>query len=105
MLTFEMAFYTYLLASKRNGTFYAGHTDDLRKRISEHKANKGAIFTRKYAVHLLVWFETHETREGAKTREYQIKKWRRAWKLRLVEEKNPDWRDLYLDLNNLIGFD
>ena len=100
-----MAFYTYLLASQRNGTLYAGHTDDLRKRILAHKENRGAAHTRKYKVHLLVWFEMHETREAAKIKEYQIKKWRRAWKLRLIEEDNPSWNDLYLDLNDLIGFD
>lgn len=100
-----MAFYTYILASQKNGTLYAGHTDDLRVRIAAHKAGRGAVFTRKYKVHRLVWFEIHETREAAKIREYQIKKWKRAWKVDLIEETNPDWFDLYPNLNNLIGFD
>ena len=99
-----MAFYTYLLASQKNGTLYAGHTDNLSERIAAHKAGRGAQFTRKHKVRKLVWFEPHETRETAKRREYQIKKWKRAWKIRLIEETNPDWRDLYPDLNNLIGF-
>ncbi len=99
-----MAFYTYLLASQKNGTFYAGHTDDLRVRILAHKEGRGAAFTREHNVKRLVWFETYETRDAAKTKEYQIKKWKRGWKIRLVEEANPDWKDLYPDLNNLIGF-
>ena len=99
-----MAFYTYLLASQKNGTLYAGHTDNISERVAAHKAGHGAQFTKKHKVHRLVWFEPHETRENAKRREYQIKKWKRAWKIKLVEEENPDWRDLYLDLNNLLEF-
>ncbi|MEO0883045.1 MAG: GIY-YIG nuclease family protein [Pseudomonadota bacterium] len=94
-----MDFYTYLLASQKNGTLYAGHTDDISHRIHEHKEGRGAAFTKKYNVTRLVWYERHETREGAKTREYQIKAWKRAWKIRLIEDNNPDWRDLYLELN------
>lgn len=85
----------YILASARNGTLYTGVTSDLMKRIWEHKNNVVEGFTRKYHVHLLVWFEQHETMESAIQREKAIKEWRRAWKLRLIEESNPEWRDLY----------
>ncbi|MEO9970628.1 MAG: GIY-YIG nuclease family protein [Hyphomonadaceae bacterium] len=99
-----MAFYTYLLASQKNGTLYAGHTDDLRTRVFEHKQGRGAAFTRQHNVERLVGFGVYETREAAKIKEYQIKKWKRGWKIRLIEEANPDWRDLYPDLNNTLGF-
>lgn len=94
-----MAFFTYILASKRNGTLYTGHTDDLARRIWDHKQGLGSIFTRKHGVTMLVWYEPGSSREGAKRREYQIKAWKRSWKLRLIEELNPDWKDLYLTLN------
>ena len=94
-----MAFFTYLLASRKNGTLYAGHTDNLAFRVTEHKAGRGSQFTRKYNVKRLVWYELHPSREAAKLREYQIKKWNRAWKIDLIEELNPDWRDLYFELN------
>lgn len=100
-----MAFYTYLLASQKNGTLYAGHTDDLRVRILAHREGRGAAFTRRYHIKRLVWFAPFETREAAKRKEYQIKKWKRGWKIRLIEEDNPDWKDLYFDLNNLLGFE
>ena len=92
-------FYVYILASQKNGTLYTGHTDDISKRVWAHKEGLGSIFTRKYAVTRLVWYEHHQTREGARTREYQIKAWKRAWKIRLIEERNPHWYDLYLELN------
>ena len=91
-----------MLASRRNGTLYTGSTDDLAKRVDEHKAGAFRGFTAKYGVHLLVWFEGHESRENAFKRERQIKEWRRAWKLRLIEGANPDWRDLTDDLDNLL---
>jgi putative endonuclease len=93
-----MSFYVYILASRRNGTLDIGTTDDLGRRIWEHK--EGAIpgFTKKYSVKLLVWFEAHDTRESAFIRERQIKKWNRAWKLELIEKQNPEWRDLYFEL-------
>ena len=97
-------FYTYILASQRNGTLYTGSTDDLSKRVFDHKEKVRPGFTAKYGVHMLVWFESFEMRESAFRRERQIKEWRRAWKLRLIEASNPDWRDLYDDLNNLLGF-
>lgn len=92
-------FWVYLLASQKHGTFYCGHTDDLARRIFDHREGRGSVFTRKYRVYRLVWFEPHETREAAKAREYQIKKWKRAWKIRLIEQMNPDWDDLFLRLN------
>jgi len=92
-------FWVYLLASQKNGTLYCGHTDDLARRVSDHREGRGSAFTRKYRVHRLVWCELHETRDAAKTREYQIKKWTRIWKIRLIEEGNPSWDDLYLRLN------
>jgi len=91
-------FCVYILCSRRNGTLYVGVTSDLTKRIYEHKNNLVEGFTKKYGVHCLVWYETHESSEVAIQREKQIKKWERAWKVRLIEEHNPEWRDLYDDL-------
>ena len=88
-------FYVYILANMRNGTLYTGCTDDLAKRVSEHKSGAIPGFTAKYGVDKLVWFETHATRADALARERRIKKWRRKWKLRLIEEMNPNWDDLY----------
>lgn len=93
-------FYTYILASQKNGTLYTGHTDDISGRVWAHKEGLGSIFTRKYGVSRLVWYEHHATRDAAKTREYQIKKWKRAWKIELIEAQNPDWLDLYMKLNH-----
>ena len=95
-----MAFFVYILASQKNGTLYIGSTDDIAYRIWNHKEGRGAAFTRKYDVKRLVWYDVFETREAAKTKEYQMKKWKRAWKIRLIEESNPDWLDLYLKLNH-----
>ena len=89
----------YILASKRNGTLYVGVTSDLLKRVWEHKDNVVEGFTRRYGVHILVWFEMHETMESAITREKAIKEWKRAWKLKMIEKTNPEWRDLYLGLS------
>jgi putative endonuclease len=88
----------YLLASKRNGTLYAGVTSDLIKRIWQHKNNLVEGFTKRYGVHILVWFELHETMEAAIGREKAIKEWKRQWKLKLIEASNPEWRDLYEEL-------
>ena len=85
----------YILASQRNGTLYTGVTSDLIRRVWEHKNNQTAGFTSKYTIHRLVYFEQHEDMNAAITREKQIKKWNRAWKLRLIEELNPNWNDLY----------
>ena len=85
----------YILASKRNGTLYAGVTSDLRKRVWEHKNDLVEGFTKRYHVHLLVWYEPHETMESAILREKRIKEWKRVWKLRMIESDNPTWKDLY----------
>ncbi len=88
-------FYVYILCSKRNGTLYTGITSDLAKRIFEHKSDLVEGFTKKYNVHHLVWYEAHESAESAITREKQIKKWKRVWKLKLIEQDNPEWIDFY----------
>jgi putative endonuclease len=88
-------FYVYILCSKRNGTLYTGVTSDLAKRVYEHKNNLVDGFTKKYNVHRLVWYEVHGFWESAFQREKQIKKWKRAWKLNLIEQNNPSWDDLY----------
>jgi putative endonuclease len=97
-----MSFYVYSLANGRNGTLYTGHTDDLARRVWEHREKVIPGFTRKYGVDRLVWYEVHETREAAFTRERQIKEWRRSWKLRLLEEDNPTWQDLFETLGPTI---
>ena len=89
-----MPFYVYILASKKNGTVYVGMTDDLVKRVWQHRNEIIPGFTKKYGVKDLVWFEVHESRESAFERERQIKKWNRVWKLELFEQSNPTWRDL-----------
>jgi putative endonuclease len=89
----------YILASQRNGTLYTGSTTDLSRRVWEHKNSLTPGFTSDYGVTMLVWYEGHDRVVDARHREYAIKRWRRAWKLRLVEEFNPEWRDLYFDLN------
>ena len=93
-----MSFYVYILASRRNGTLYVGMTDDLVRRVWEHRIGAVPGFTRKYGVKMLVWYEQHETRETAFQRERQIKRWNRAWKLQLIERFNPNWKDLAVDL-------
>jgi putative endonuclease len=93
-----MAFYVYILASQRNGTLYVGMTDNLSRRIWEHKTELIPGFTKKYGIKTLVWYEVHETRESAFGRERQIKKWNRDWKLKLIEQLNADWNDLAEDI-------
>ncbi|MCB0014461.1 MAG: GIY-YIG nuclease family protein [Anaerolineales bacterium] len=88
----------YILASKKNGTLYTGVTSDLVQRVWEHKNDLAEGFTRKYHVHTLVYFEFHDTMLEAITREKQVKKWRRQWKIDLIEEANPQWRDLWDDI-------
>jgi len=88
-------FFVYILANKRNGTLYLGHTDDLGERILQHKLKANSGFSSKYNCARLVWFETHETRPSAFKRERQMKTWNRVWKLRRIETDNPDWVDLY----------
>jgi len=88
-------FYVYIVCSKRNGTLYIGVTSDLIKRIYEHKNDLVDGFTKKYGIHRLVWYETHDSAESAITREKQMRKSKRAWKLKLIEQNNPKWNDLY----------
>ena len=88
----------YMLASNRNGTLYVGATSNLIQRVWQHKNDLVAGFTKRYRVHTLVWYEVHETMESAITREKAIKRWKRDWKIELLQENNPSWRDLYDDL-------
>jgi putative endonuclease len=87
-------FYVYLLASRRNGTLYAGVTASLRRRMFEHKTGLKEGFTQRYGVKMLVWYEEHPTALSAIQREKNIKHWPREWKLNLIEESNPNWEDL-----------
>jgi len=88
----------YILASKRNGTLYTGVSSDLVKRVVDHKNGLADGFTKKYKVHHLAYFELHEDMYTAISREKQIKKWNRAWKLELIETNNPEWKDLREDI-------
>ncbi|HWR81892.1 MAG TPA: GIY-YIG nuclease family protein [Candidatus Deferrimicrobium sp.] len=87
--------YVYILASKRNGTLYVGVTSDLVRRVHEHKHDISDGFTKKYQVHHLVYFEDHDDIRYAIEREKQLKRWKRKWKLELIEQVNPGWEDLY----------
>ena len=89
----------YILASGRNGTLYVGATSDIARRAWEHRSGAISGFTARYRIHALVFFEFHETMDEAMMREKRVKKWRRAWKLALIERDNPQWRDLYDELN------
>jgi putative endonuclease len=97
----EYGGYTYMLASKRNGTLYTGVTSKLVDRVWLHKQGLASAFTRRYGVTLLVWFEGHDSIESAIQRETSIKRWHRKWKLDLIEKDNPHWRDLYADLTRM----
>ena len=88
----------YILASKPNGTLYIGVTSDLPKRVWKHKNDSIDGFTKRYGVHRLVYFELHGDMLSAITREKQLKKWNRAWKLELIEGQNPGWNDLWKDI-------
>ena len=94
----DKQYYVYMLACRKNGTLYIGVTHDLVKRVYEHKHNLAEGFTKKYKVHTLVWYETHDDIRAAIIREKQMKKWNRSWKLRLIEELNSDWKDLYSEI-------
>ena len=93
-----MSFYVYILASQRNGTLYIGQTESLGRRVWEHQGGEATGFVRRYGVTRLVFYEAYETREAAFARERAMKKWRRAWKIELIERFNPGWRDLADDL-------
>jgi putative endonuclease len=88
-------YFVYMLASRRNGTLYTGVTGPLGQRVSQHKNDVFEGFTKKYQVHILVWYEEHGDIGVAIAREKQIKRWNRAWKIRLIEERNSGWNDLY----------
>jgi putative endonuclease len=90
-----MAYYVYLLASSKHGTLYVGVTRDLIRRVYQHRTKAMPGFTKRYGVSLLVWFEIYDDPTSAITREKEIKKWRRDWKVALIEETNPHWTDLY----------
>jgi putative endonuclease len=90
-----VSFFVYILASKRNGTLYIGMTDNLVRRIWQHREGVVPGFTSEHGIKMLVWYEQHDTREGALLRERQMKKWNRSWKLREIEAMNPAWRDLW----------
>lgn len=91
----------YIMASQRNGTIYIGVTSDLIRRAHEHREGLVEGFAQRYGCKLLVWFEQHEQMHTALAREKQLKLYRRAWKLRLIEKHNPRWRDLFDDFSNL----
>jgi len=86
-----------MLASKKNGTLYLGVTNNLLKRVYEHKNNIIGGFTQKYSIHNLVYYEEHNEIGKAITREKQMKKWKRQWKIELIEKFNPQWKDLYCE--------
>jgi len=90
-------YYVYILASKRNGTIYIGMTNDLQRRVYEHKTGTIKGFTNKYGVFILVYFDEFKQVEQAIQRENNMKKWKRSWKLKLIEEDNPNWNDLAKD--------
>ncbi len=91
-------YYVYILASKLNGTLYVGVTNDLIRRVYEHKNDFVEGFTNKYGVHRLVYFEECEDFDSARQREKRIKEWKRKWKIELIEKENPEWRDLYEEI-------
>ncbi len=91
-------YYVYILASKKNGVLYIGVTSNLKKRVNEHRKGVHDGFTKKYLVNRLVYFETHSDVRNAITREKQLKKWNRQWKINLLEKSNPEWRDLVMEL-------
>ena len=91
-------YYVYILASKPNGTLYIGMTDDLIRRVLEHKQGLVKGFTKTYGVKMLVYYEQSELVQSVITREKQLKKWKREWKIRLIQSMNPEWKDLYEEL-------
>lgn len=90
-------FWVYIMASAKNGTLYIGVTHDLKKRVAEHKAGVGCGFTAKHGVKTLVYYEHHQYHEAAFRRETELKRWERAWKIRLIEERNPIWEELFIE--------
>lgn len=95
-----MNYTTYILASEKNGTLYIGCTNNLPRRIWEHKNKLADGFTKKYSIDKLVYYEFHDTPEAMIHREKRLKEWQRNWKIELIEKHNPEWEDLYFSLNN-----
>lgn len=93
-----MPYYVYMLASKKNGVLYIGTTNDLVRRVYEHKTKPVQSFTSRYNVSLLVWFEVYDDPLNAISREKELKKWRREWKVELIEANNAEWHDLYASI-------
>ncbi|HEY4481287.1 MAG TPA: GIY-YIG nuclease family protein [Candidatus Brocadiaceae bacterium] len=91
-------YYVYILANKRNGTLYVGVTNDLIRRVDEHRRGEISGFTKKYSVHKLVYFEQTPDIKSAIAREKLLKRWKRTWKIKLIEKDNPKWKDLYQTL-------
>ncbi|WP_426437948.1 GIY-YIG nuclease family protein [Bradyrhizobium genosp. P] len=87
-------YYVYILASRRHGTLYIGVTNSVQKRLEQHKIGKGSSFVKTYGVYRLVHVESYQRAEEAITREKQLKKWKRDWKIELIERDNPEWQDL-----------
>jgi putative endonuclease len=87
-------YYVYILASRRHGTLYIGVTNSLRKRLEQHRSGVGSSFVKTYGVYLLVYVESYERAEEAISREKQLKRWKRDWKIELIERENFEWRDL-----------
>jgi len=100
-----MAYYVYLLASKKHGTLYLGVTNDIVRRGYEHRTKAVQGFTKRYSVDKLVWFEIYDDAISAIAREKELKKWRRDWKIRLIEEENPEWVDLYPGISDIVVMD
>jgi putative endonuclease len=92
------SYYVYILASQRNGTLYIGVTNNLIGRVTQHKDGAGGEFTKKYKVNQLIYYEDTNDIDAALNREKQLKRWKRAWKLKLIEQVNPEWKDLYPDI-------
>ncbi|KQT21235.1 MULTISPECIES: GIY-YIG nuclease family protein [unclassified Bradyrhizobium] len=95
-----MAYYVYILASRRDGAIYIGITNDLARRVYEHRIKAVPGFTAKYNITQLVWFEVYDDPISAISRERELKKWKRAWKIRLIEKDNPNWNDVYESICN-----
>jgi putative endonuclease len=92
-------YYVYIMASQKNGTTYTGVTNDIILRSTNHRDGKGSLFTKRHRVQRLVYYEEYADVRDAITREKQLKKWNRRWKINLIEKANPEWRDLWFDLN------
>jgi putative endonuclease len=93
----DHGYFVYILASRKNGTLYIGVTEDLERRLWQHRQHNAGAFTTRYNVHRLVWFEEHADILAAIAREKAMKEWQRSWKIKLIEADNPDWRDLSAD--------